>query len=245
MKLTEEQIKELYRRRTARLVRGPAECLTEELLRCTAARELTQDERERVIHHLRSCSDCAREYRIAHSSKQWASQVAPAFGQSAETVKIQGWSPGPLAAFWNRIMSAPTWRAGALAAVIVITVGASVIVWRATHPVGRPDSAERGGAGLAMKIDPPDRAVLNEVPGRLSWSDVKSAESYQVALYDFELTPVWESPQLKATSVQIPDSIRARFAKGRPVYWRVIISSGIERRQSDLFQFGLASSEQK
>lgn len=245
MKLTEAELKELYRRRTARLVRGPAECLTEELLRRAAARVLTQDERERVIHHLRSCSDCAREYRIVHSSKEWAWQVAPAFGQSAETVKSQGWSPGPLAAFWNTIMSAPAWRSGALAAVVVIAVGASLIVWRATHPVGRPAPVERGRAGLAMKVDPPDRALLNEVPWRLSWSEVKSAESYQVALYDFELTTVWESPQLKATSVQIPDSIRARFANGRPVYWRVIISSGIELRQSDLFQFQLASGERR
>jgi hypothetical protein len=248
MKLTEAELKELYRRQSARSARGQAECLTEELLRRAAARELTQDERGRVIQHLRNCSDCAREYRVVHSTKEWTSQVAPSFiDQSAGTKTVE--TPGRRARLlaplsnWNKIIRAPMWRAGALAAIVVIAVGASLIVWRATHH--GPESIERGSPGLAMKTDPPDRAQLNEVPRRLSWSEVKPAESYQVVLYDFELTPIWESPQVKTTSVEIPDQIRAMLGQRRPVYWRVIITSGIERRQSDLFQFMSASSEQR
>jgi hypothetical protein len=95
-----------------------------------------------------------------------------------------------------------------------------------------------------MKVDPPDRAQLSEAPRRLTWSEVKGAEGYEVALYDFELTLIWESPQVNDPSIQIPDSVRTGLLKG-PIYWRVIITSGVERRQSDLFQFLLAPNEQR
>jgi hypothetical protein len=88
-----------------------------------------------------------------------------------------------------------------------------------------------------MKIDPPDQASLAEAPLQLSWTEVASAESYKVVVYDFELTPIWESPQVSATSIQIPDSIRASLKRGQRTYWRVIANSGAQRRQSDLFQF--------
>jgi hypothetical protein len=244
MNLTEAELKELYQRRSARSTLGRAECLSEELLRRAAARELTRDEREGVIHHLRTCSDCAQQYRIIHSSRQWASQVAPILVDNSAAAKAAPTRSGrdiPLAAVWSKIVATPKRQAVTFAIVVVIALGGSLIVWQAARPLRQSAPIERGGHGLAMKVEPPDRAQLSEAPQQLSWSEVKGAESYQVELYDFELTPIWESPPVNTTSVEIPDPIRAGLQKGRPVYWRVIISSGIERRQSELFQFVLVS----
>lgn len=246
MRFTKEQLEDFYRQETARSVRGKADCLPEELLLRAAASELTPEERHSVLGHLSTCSDCAREYRLARSSKQWASEVAPTLVGRSDAPYV---SPAqvaharPLAAIWNKIMFVPTWRAAALAAMVVITAGVSLVVWRAMQPVGRPEPLERGSAGLVIKVDPPDRAQLSEAPRRLTWSEVQGAEGYEVALYDFELTLIWESPQVNDPSIQIPDSVRT-VLKG-PIYWRVIITSGVERRQSDLFQFLLAPNEQR
>lgn len=244
MKLTEEDLKELNRQRTARSVRGQAECLAEELLFRAAAKELTRQERKRVIQHLRACSDCAREYHIVHSARQWAGQVAPAFGGQATGAQVPArrgrWATW-LQAPWNQIVAAPRWRAAAVIAALVIAVGVTLIAWPGMQRGEGPVPGERGGGRPAMRVDPPDFAELGEVPRQLSWSQVESAESYQVMLYDFELTPIWESPAVTGTSVQIPESVRAGLQRGRPTYWRVIVSSGIERRWSALFQFTLTT----
>jgi len=59
------KVSELYQRATAR--RNVADCLGEETLMRVACGEASRDERERVVAHLASCSDCAREYQIARS----------------------------------------------------------------------------------------------------------------------------------------------------------------------------------
>src|SRR5262249_49944125 len=86
MKLTDEELKELYKRQTARSVRGRGECLTEEDLLKAATGELSRIERERVADHLSACSDCAEEFRIANSLKPWAEEIAAASGKP--TTKI-------------------------------------------------------------------------------------------------------------------------------------------------------------
>jgi hypothetical protein len=247
MKLIDEQLRELYRQQTARSARGTADCLPEELLHRTVAAELSADEQRRVIRHLRNCSDCAREYRVVRASKQWTSGIAAVFGGQSATPRTRPAPLGgerPLAVLWNRIMFKPGWRVGALAAMVVIVAGISLMVWRSTLPVGSPEPLERGVAGLAMKVDPPDGAHLSEAPRKLIWNEVKGAEGYHVALYDFELTLIWESSQVNTTSIEIPDSVRTSLPRGR-VYWRVFVATGIERRQSDLFQFLLVANDRK
>jgi len=246
MRLSEEELKEHYRQRTGRSA-GEQECLTEEALLRAASRVLTRQERARVVRHLRACSDCAREYRIVHSTREWVAQVSPAPGGSpaATAVGRLGKWPASLEALWNQILSTHRGRAAALVAMIVVAAGVALIVWRGTQEGSKLVLRERGATGLVMKVDPSDGTTLREAPIQLSWSEVESAESYQVALYDFELTPIWESSPGTGTSVRIPESVRASLARGRFIYWRVIVTIGIERRQSGVFRFILTVDEQR
>src|SRR5262245_40730446 len=76
MKLTDEEMRRLYRRQTARSRSGRAECLSEEAMTRVAEGELSQSEREALADHLMACSDCAEEYRILRELKPWAERAA-------------------------------------------------------------------------------------------------------------------------------------------------------------------------
>lgn len=235
MKLHKEELKSLYRERASRLA-SKDDCLTPDTLRRLIAKELPANERRSAIAHLRICANCTQEYRIAHSTRQWAAQVAPSPNETTEKAAAK-------ASRWNQFLEPFRWRAAAIAALFVFAVATSLVVWQTRQPSGETVSGERGGSGLKLQIEPTDKALLDEAPKQLAWSPIESAETYQVTLYDFELTPLWESQPLTQTQMQIPDSIRASLKRGQAIYWRVVVQAGIEHRQSDIFQFRLKADQ--
>ncbi|HKE57020.1 MAG TPA: zf-HC2 domain-containing protein, partial [Pyrinomonadaceae bacterium] len=77
MKLSDEELRSLYSKETARRVRqSEGECLASEMLTLAAAGELSVPERELVADHLATCSDCAREYRSIRSLRSWAEDAS-------------------------------------------------------------------------------------------------------------------------------------------------------------------------
>jgi len=248
MKLMTDELKKLYQQRTTRSARRQAECLSEETLLRATMGELSQAERERVADHLMACSDCAEEYRLIRSLKPWAEQVAAPSGEPAPQAKATGKPVGWAAwvqTFCGQLVWVPKWRAVAVVAMIVVAVGVSLTLWRARQPGVEPVPSERGEVSVTMQIEPPNRALLREAPRRLAWSAVEGAESYQVVLYDLESTPIWESPPVTSTVIRVPEAIRQELHRGQSYYWRVITQSGIERRQSEVFQFILTTDEHR
>jgi hypothetical protein len=81
MKLSREQLVRLYRGETARSEGRNASCIAEETLVDAAKGTISQSERERVVDHLATCSDCAGEYRLIASLRPWSLHAAR---QSAE-----------------------------------------------------------------------------------------------------------------------------------------------------------------
>jgi hypothetical protein len=76
MRLTEEELKEFQRQRTARSRRAESDCPPEEVLLRAAVLKATREERGRLLDHLRSCSDCSREYQVARMTASWVEDAA-------------------------------------------------------------------------------------------------------------------------------------------------------------------------
>jgi hypothetical protein len=222
MKLSSEELRRVYREETARRVGPGGECPKAEVFLQAALGKMATGERDRMTDHLIICSDCAEEYRLIASTMAQPKPVA--------TMPDAQQAPSPCPRF-------PVLRVAAIAASIVILVGASFLVWRAARPAYPPPEDPRGAGSLVLEVEPKDRTALAEIPRRLSWSPVEPAESYQVILYDFESTPIWESAEVKETSIAIPQAVRQTLGHGKPIFWRVIARQGVERRRSALFQF--------
>jgi hypothetical protein len=210
MKLTDDELRVLYRERTARERRDAAVCPSAEELLAGG---------ERVAAHLATCSSCADEYGLLR-------ELRPAIERA---VGVESVAPAP--------PTASAWRAFAAAASLVLVAGAAFVVWHMSRPEAPPAPVERSEQTATLETTPPNRARLAAPPDTLSWSEVASAERYRVRVYDFESTPVWESPPLSTTSVALPVEVRDALPRGKPVYWRVVAMSGVERSEFGPFHF--------
>jgi hypothetical protein len=254
MRLTEEKLKELFQRQTARSTPRRTECLTEDQFTRAAAGEISSEERRNVARHLITCIDCTQDYRTLRSLQPWAEDAKATLVRSADDLSpsasrgdrslIQGLR-GSVAAFWQRLIWEPRARAVTAVVAIVVLAGSSLIIWQAIIHKEQPASSERAPVTLRLRVEPPDNAKLADPPQKLSWSALERALAYRVVLFDYQSTPIWESARLKETSATLPDSVRQQLLRNQPYYWRVIAEDPIDQRQSELFQFILIDNERR
>lgn len=235
MKLTEEDLKRIYQRGTARCSSQARECLSPETFERAMAGDMNSFERERMVSHLTACSDCAREYRAVRSLR------------SRFELPLSGGEPPPVprpARLWERLF-ASGWRTAAALSAIILAVAASLVLWSNSRQEYIPQPTERGGMTRSFTVEPSDKAVLDETPRRFVWSAVERATSYRVRLYDYESTLLWESPPVSDTSIILPETVRDNLRAGKPFYWQVTIQEGIESRRSDVFQFAMSDETRR
>ncbi len=231
MKLADGELKQIYQARTARGARE--DCPDADLLFRTATGAVDADEKGRFVDHLVTCSSCAEEYRLVlFSARTSAPEQAGGELPAGRGRATPSWL-GLAALSWIQ-----RWRFATAIALIVIATSASLVVWQMSRQVDDSSDTIRGVTSVAVEVVPPDRSVLSEPPGELSWSAVEHADTYRIVIYDYQSTPVWESAPASATSVALPDSVRQQLkGRGGVTYWRILVQQGIESRSSDLFQF--------
>src|SRR5215510_10958807 len=161
LRLTEQELKDLVRSQASRRVAGKLGCPSEDLLLRAAARHLDRRERETVASHLMICSDCVRDYRIAHLVKGWAGQMAlsegPEAGQAGSERRPGGIGLSPrhysghrtARVYYSRILPV------ALAASLVIV---AALCWRLFAIHG---SDGRNASRLTAKLAERDRAIAD------------------------------------------------------------------------------------
>jgi len=214
MKLTDDDLRALYRERAAREARDVAACPGAEELVAASLGELDAAARERVADHVATCAACADEYRLLGELRPRISRAA---GAGAPRTSA--------------------WRTVAMAATIVLVAATALVAWRASRPSADPRPVDRSGQTSALRTEPPNRARLAAPPATLSWDAAEAGATYRVVLYDFESTPMWESPSLASPPAVLPDDVRDRLPRGKPVYWRVVVRSGVDQRELGPFQF--------
>jgi hypothetical protein len=236
MRLTDKTLKEIFQQQTARSSPRQNECITEEQLTRAASGAISNDERRKIANHLITCIDCTEDYRALLSLKPWAEEAQTALAPSTDHSVTT--SRPDRVRFWQRLIWEPRYRAvAAIAAIVVIVAGSSLIVWQSKIHQEPPASSERAPISLGLNVEPPNKATINQPPETLSWAATEGGLTYRVVLYDFQSTPIWESGRLKEGSATLPEAIRQVLLRNQPYYWRIIFEDKIEQRQSQLFQF--------
>lgn len=165
MKLTEEQLKEIWQSQTARATPRQAGCLTEEQFVRAVTGEMGRQERAQMARHLVACSDCVGEYRILRSLRPLAEQAeaimaasttpeAPEIRPNQSEVERAAWRP---AAFSQRFagLVSPARSAVALAALLLISLALGL--WLVLLRQG----SDREIAQLNQELAERDRALAS------------------------------------------------------------------------------------
>jgi hypothetical protein len=154
MRLTSEELKELFRKEIACASRLRAECLSAEEMMRAAEGRMSQAERERVTGHLRACADCAEEYRVVPSLKPWAATAAASIGEPGPEFK--GADDAPRSGWRERLAAflSPAVFSYAIAAALLI-VSVALGVWA----VSLYREKQRLAAGVNQQLNERDRAL--------------------------------------------------------------------------------------
>ena len=147
MKLTSEELRQLYQKETARSGGDDSKCLSEGMLTSAAAGELSREQREVVADHLASCSSCAKEYRSIRSLGSWVERGSESLAAESSAAPDVDTGPTRLLRMPERLIPAsqPFWTRfggsrpftsyalGALAAlflILALVFGAQLISQR-------------------------------------------------------------------------------------------------------------------
>lgn len=143
MKLTKEELSQLYQEQSARAPQWAAACPSAEELTQVATGEITPEERARITDHLMVCAGCAYEYRLIGSLKPWAVEMAQAYSNPpVPETKAAHWQTATLPpqvkeepaisrpVWWPRrgLVFAPALFTSALAASLLIA-GLALGIW--------------------------------------------------------------------------------------------------------------------
>lgn len=232
---SEYDLRDAFRAATAR---APGPCPDAETLAALAdpnGVSLDDAARSLAVDHVARCANCADEVKTLFSLRDVLETAAyaplPAPDPSDDPAPLRWLSA------WARWRSNPARSVPVMLVVLAAVLGVSYLVWSSSQKPGISDGRVRSGSSWTIATVPADRATLATAPERLEWTSTAPAESYRVTLYDAESTPIWESPSVTTPFVDLPAEVRGRLPAGRPVFWRVVALSGIDRRESVLLRF--------
>jgi len=125
MTIDDGDLQNVYQRATRR---AGSECPTEESLMKAATNKLSSKERDAVAQHVASCSDCARDFRIARSLAPWAAEAS-------KNAREEERNLSPLA----------------IALTVAIAVSIPLIVWMVLARTGASRTIDRLYAEIARR----------------------------------------------------------------------------------------------
>lgn len=155
----------------------------------------------------------------SHLDRNLANIKAPS-GQRGLRVRVQDFEPR--ISWMAKIFPRGGWQ---WAVPAIALVAAAIMVAVLVKPQKEPQlQASAGNSNLVyrsqeVQLVSPVGDVL-QVPRQLSWTGFPKTGIYKVAVMEVDNSVLWNA-ETKATSVEIPASLRARMLPGKPILWQV------------------------
>jgi hypothetical protein len=210
MKIDEQELRNLYQQRTARLGAGREGCpSSEELHSLMHPLRLESDTRRRLADHLSTCSDCSVELRMVRSLEPWSEEMANRLRDRSGSI-----APALRETRW---MSRLWLAAGVAAAATLLALGLPSL-WRGDEP---PPSVYREGdvAGVSSLVS--EEEPLPRDSFRLRWSPGPAGASYELWVGNEDLEVIFRAAELSAAEHEVPESALRDIPSGARLLWRV------------------------
>ncbi|MEO8585264.1 MAG: zf-HC2 domain-containing protein [Acidobacteriota bacterium] len=204
MKLSPDELRKGYQEATVRPARSESRCPESDLLSRAAVGDLGETDRERLLDHVASCSDCAEELRLAFGAR--SSEV----GDSV--VPLSSRRPAP-------------WRASiflAAAAALLLAGGLAVQQRRSTAPPAdeAPFRQEDSRAGIVSLV--PREARLPRTAAVLRWKGPSDHAHYRVMVATEDLNTLATGESLVNPVYRVPPEVLAPLPRGARIIWKVV-----------------------
>ncbi len=175
--------------------------------------EISAGEREAVLEHVASCTECADIYRGLRILAAEAHSFDPGAPEPART----GATPIPLRRGRNLLVGAAT---------LAAAVGLALVLRPLLGPSQDPAPVVRSSAVTQPRPVAPGPGPVS-LPVVFRWQPVEGARGYVVEVFGDDGTKVWTGPETTANELGFPGD--AGLVPGR-YYWRVTAVSAEGRR---------------
>ncbi|MGH9163674.1 MAG: hypothetical protein ACRD2X_27290 [Vicinamibacteraceae bacterium] len=192
---------------------GSGGCPGDDALAALVLGELTTEDHASVAHHVTECRQCAESYRTLRALHADARRGLPR----------------------RRL----PWLASAAAAVLLVTLGTTVVWLGRTRGPVSVDDTRRGDAVLEKRVQPAAGAVLEVPPFSVSWPAQAGAVEYRVQVYDEDAALLWKGPATEETSITLPSEITSKLAVGGAYFWTVDVAGQVARPMLGPFWFSI------
>jgi hypothetical protein len=253
MELGEKDLKDLIKNVPGKTSGSDGKCPKAEILLRVVDGKLSRKEKFSVIDHIYQCPGCLRKFQAIkefHAAGQAlikdkekieltddeAKKLMAVAGAKTGQPRVDKTSlSGKIAKIvtFNR----PSYKYLSLIAASLVLILGLMLIFQESSPLG--DITYRGAViGKTELVSPRGDFRGNQI--EFAWKAVEKARRYQVKLYDDELTPVWTSEKIQASSCRFPDEIFKKMKKNTPYFWKILVFfEGGEEGKSALQDFKL------
>lgn len=232
MKLTEDELKELYQEASKGRARRASPKPSDDALVNAAAGTLDRSARGELADALADDASLAEEYRTLRSINSWAARAEAAPGNPAHAARsLRTWVR------WGSAVAAAA--AALMVAVLVFPLRTGSPPIGSDHEGSAGDAsatravAPSGSPAAVALIEPGDMAV--GVPKRFRWEPVGAANAYRLAVFKEDGKQVWSGPDQAGLQIDTADTL----VLARGIYfWQVAaLKDGRVVAASKLSQF--------
>jgi hypothetical protein len=257
MKIRDQDLRDLTGDRESPGGTSPGNCPEPESWVRLAADEITGKEREELLLHLESCSDCSAEMRVALSLRRLTQGLEAGVAETEspqEASRLVAGEPEPSEPLGSPEPMRPAtpmpprgvrpprswWPQLAAAAVVVLMAVGGLQLWRINTDEadpGRPGGERLREAGGV--VTPASGSVLERAPTNLAWPPEVGATAYRVTLFTSGAEPLWSSEAVTGTEISVPAEVRERMEAGGAYFWIVEVEGSVRRGRLGPFELSL------
>jgi hypothetical protein len=189
--------------------------------------------KKKIIDHITKCSCCAEEFKFLLELHSYQNSMINAinYNRQMSSSAFNFINPHSIGRFIGRF-------AYLLFGIALVLSSSFLILQKKELLEGR--RTEEAKITLVYPI------YKHTLPNPLifQWKENISAQCYVLELFDDALLPVWTSPKITGTQLQLPDRIFSLLYLGKSYFWMITAFSSTEKiAESDLLQFSILNKQ--
>lgn len=175
--------------------------------------ESSLKKRNQIVKHLAQCHSCAQEFEFILQALRYEKEINQKLDQLLASLPEKTKSKNPFFPFFRKY----SWKYLSLIGTVVLFGGLTVVFFFLPN---LSENQYRGKAEPRIKLTHPVNKSISP-PITFEWKKTEKADYYILEIFDETLYPIWKSPKIKETKLELPSEVVKTLEENKPYYWMI------------------------
>lgn len=234
MRIEDDALKKIYQGYVlAKIPANRKRCPSPKVLSNSFKSTLSHRKKMKIIDHITECSCCTEEFKLLLELHRYQNSITNPINDNHQM-------PSSAYNLINQHSSRRyNWRFAYLLFGIVLVLSSSFLILQKKELL---EIRHKEEAKITLVYPTYKHTLPN--PLIFLWKENISAQYYVLELFDDALLPVWTSPKISGTQLQLPDRIISLLYFGKSYFWMITAFSSTEKiAESDLLKFSILNKQ--